>query len=520
MINLAKSNEDIITEKLFENKAVSVENIIGNYLIYQLNEFGDSNSDKRRKVENILKELVRDTAKDQKKKIDIKRYLKITDNELQELLDILVKKRLIRHLDEEKYEIIHNFLVLKVEKMIKYDERPLRSAISSLRTKTLNYEYIHSFLDTAELMKIYSLKESINPSIQEKEMLIYSYLAGNGPAWWWFREDKDVLRTFIKKGLSNRSEKVRRAALLVFVKLVAHDDLPTVREMLKDPDSYVREAALSAFVKLGTHDNLPSIKEMLKDPDSYVREKALSAFVKLVTHDDFPAIKEMLKDLDSNVKKVALSAFVKLVTHDDLPTVKEMLKDSDSNVKKVALSAFEQLGTQDDLSVVKEMLKDPNSYVREVALSVLVKLGTHDDLPTVKEMFKDPDSYVREAALSAFMKLVTHDDLPVVKEMLKDPDLNVKRAALSAFEQLVTHDDLPDVRMMLKDPDMNLKKMVLSAFELFGTEDDLKDIVNEFLNDENSNEAALRCIISLDEKFYSPLREVFSSIISDNPMIS
>jgi hypothetical protein len=112
-------------------------------------------------------------------------------------LDLIVKKRLIRHLGNDYYEIIHDFLATGVEEMIKNDERPLRSAISTLRTKALNYEHIPSLLDTTEMMSLYSLKEAIHPSIQEKELLMYTYLAGNGPAWWWFREDKDVRNLLI-----------------------------------------------------------------------------------------------------------------------------------------------------------------------------------------------------------------------------------------------------------------------------------------------------------------------------------
>ncbi len=170
LINLAKSNNGIITEELYNNKAVNVENIIGNYLKYQLNEFGDANSEKRRNVEEILKELIRDRAKEQKNKSYLKRYLKITDNELQELLDLLVKRRLIRHLDDENYEIIHDFLASNVEEMIKDIERPLRGARDILRTKANHYKFIPTLLESNEMAFLYSMKESINPDIDEKEL--------------------------------------------------------------------------------------------------------------------------------------------------------------------------------------------------------------------------------------------------------------------------------------------------------------------------------------------------------------
>jgi len=100
----------------------------------------------------------------------------LPENELQELLDLMVIKRLIRHLGNDNYEIIHDFLASGVENMITHDEKPSRSVISTLRTKTLSYLHIHSLLDVNELVSLYSLKELIPPN-QEKELLMYSYLA-------------------------------------------------------------------------------------------------------------------------------------------------------------------------------------------------------------------------------------------------------------------------------------------------------------------------------------------------------
>jgi hypothetical protein len=234
-------------------------------MVYEEDTYFDTLSPPKAKfAEEILKQLVRDRTKEQKGKDELLRYLMLPEKELQELLDLMMKKRLIRHLGNDNYEIIHDFLASGVEKMIKDDEKPLRSVISTLRTKTLSYQHIHSLLDVHELVSLYSLKESIHPSNQEMELLIYSYLAGNGPAWWWFREDKDVLRTFIKKGLSNRSSKVRSAAVVLFEKLGMHDDLEIIKKMLKDDNSNVRRAAVSAFEKLGTHNDLEIIKNMVK----------------------------------------------------------------------------------------------------------------------------------------------------------------------------------------------------------------------------------------------------------------
>ena len=485
LINMAKSNRSTITEELYQNQAVSVNNTIGNYLLNRLNEFGDNNSVKRKNAEQILKELVRDSAKEQKSKIELEHILNISGNEIQELLDQLVDKRLVRYLKNENYEIIHDYLALRIEDKIEDDERAIRSVRDILRTKAQHYQFmpIPSLLEPNEMTLLYTLRDSIRPTLKEKELLIFSYLARNGPALWWIMEDGDkVYRNIIIKALSSSILDVRQTALAAFEKLGTYDDLPNVKQMLNDTDSHVREAALAAFEKLGTHDDLPDVKQMLNDTDSHVREAALAAFEKLGTHDDLPDVKQMLNDTDSDVRKAAVTVFEKLGTYDDLPDVKQMLNDTDSDVREVALVVFEKLGTYDDMPDVKQMLNDTDYHVRKAAVMVFEKLVAHDDMPDVKQMLNDTNWDVRKAAVTAFEKLGTHDDLPDVKQMLNDTDRNVREAAVAAFEKLVAHDDLPYVKQMLNDTDSDVRTAAVTAFEKLGTHDDMPN-VKQMLND-------------------------------------
>ena len=550
LINLALSNNAILTEELYNNGARSVRAIIGEYLLNRLKEFGEINSKKRINAEAILKDLVRDGEKEHKGKDELQRYLNISENELYELLKILVEKRLIRHLGNDNYEIIHDFLASKVEEIIKVEERPLRSARDILRTKALHYQYLPtpSLLLPNEMALLYSMRLSISPTIQEKELLIFSYLAGNGPALSWFREDKETLRTIMRKALSNKFPDVRKAAAAAFEKLATYSDLPIIKELIRNPDSDVRKVVASAFEKFGTKPDLPTIIELLKDPDPDVRKVAVSAFEKLVTHSDLPIIKEqfknpysevrkvavsafekfgregdlliikdifkdpdpdikemavlafrklamrsnlpiiieLFKDPSSEVRIVAVSAFEKIVTHSDLPIIKELLKNPNSELRKAAVSAYEKFGTQADLPVIKELIKDPEWSVRKIAVKVLKKIGTEADLPLIKEMFKDPDLSVRKEAVSAFEKLGTQADLPVIKEMLKDPNSDVRKVAVSAFEKLGTQADLPVIKEMLKDSNSDVRKVAVSAFEKLGTQADLP-VIKEMLKDPYSD---------------------------------
>lgn len=601
LINLAESNGGVISEELYHNEAKSVETIIGAYLINRLNEFGDIDSKKRINAEAILKELVRDRAKEQKGKDELIRYLNIPEIELQELLDIMVDKRLIRHLGMDNYEIIHDFLASKVEEMIKDEERPLRGARQILQTKAQNYPYMPtpSLLEPHEMVLLYSMKESIKPTPPEKELLMFSYLAGKGAVWWWLKEDKNILQTIIKKALSSifpnvraaavaaygelgtrddlstivgmlkdHDLKVRVTAIRVFEKLGIHDDLQEIKEMLKDRNWVVRNAAIRSFGELGNHSDLEIIMGLLKDHDRTVRETAAMIFIKLVTRENLPLIKEMIENKHRNLRATAVIALGKLSTHDNLPTIKwtlndrakdvriaaikvfenlgnhsdlptitdmfrdihrdviaaaitafgklgthadieiikKMLKHHVWEIRKAAVSAFMDLATREDLETIKEMFEDTDWDTKRAAVGGFVKLATREDLETIKGMFEDTDWDVRKTLVAAFGKLGNHSDISIIKEMLKDSDSGVREAAVIAFKKLSTHEELSTIKEMLKDSDSEVRLAAATLLEKYGNEKDLQELTTKYANGEIAYEECLKCIISMDEKFYSSIK--------------
>ncbi len=454
LINLAASNNGIITEELYNNKARSVETIIGEYLINRLNEFGDINSEKRINAEAILKELVRDRAKEQKGKDELLRYLNIHEDELQELLDILVDKRLIRHLGNYNYEIIHDFLASKVEEMIKDEERPLRGARDILRIKAQHYRYMPapSLLQPNEMVLLYSMKESITPDIDEKELLMFSYLAGNGPIWWWFRDDKAVCLMIIKKALDSISSKVRGAATVALERVGRTD-------IVKNSNLNMREEAVRAFDKLATHSNLVPIMGMLKDTDKNKMRTMFEAFDRLVIHSDLPIIIDMLKDTDPNVRRAATEAFDRLVIHSDFPIIIDMLKDANPTLRRVATGAFERIVIHSDFPKIINLLNEANPYGRKVVTEALKKLVTRDKIESIAYMRMDYDEKTKDevdAVYAVYKKLAAYNDFETIMDMINSQDITVRRTALAMFEKLVTHDDLtPIIYMIFKSKNLD-----------------------------------------------------------------
>lgn len=562
LINLAGSNGGIITEELYNNEVSNVETIVGEYLINRLNEFGDINSEKRKNTEAILKELVRDGVKEQKEKDELRRYLNIPEDELKELLDILVNKRLIRHLGNNNYEIIHDFLASKVEEMIMDEERPLRGARDILRIKSQHYRYMStpSLLEPNEMIILYSHKESILPNTLEKELLMFSYLAGKGPVWFWFNENEDfIYRDIIKKALFSDNSEVRAGASIVFQHLATNNDLSFIRKMLNNSDYFVRITAVKAFVRFATYDDFDQIKKLLKDSDGDVRRFAIKAFekfstskdlkpikdllddsdglvrgsavrtlAKFGTHDDLPIIIDMFEDPYEYVRKIAVEAFGKLATHDDIIKIIPMLKDLELCVRKTALKSFLNLITPNDstiinkmiidsywdvrkaaietfpilyssnLSMIRNFLKDTDSKEKIVAIEAFTRTGTKESLEIINDMLKNSDSTLRMTAIEAFGELGNHDDLVIIKDMLKDVNNSVRETAVKAVGKLGIHDDLLILKDLLDDSDEFVRIATIETFINLGTYDDLK-LLTEKLQDfyEDERIAVIRAI----EKF-------------------
>ena len=85
----------------------------------------------------------------------------------------------------------------------------------------------------------------------------------------------------------------------------ANSAIPTLTELLKDPDREVRVVAAQArLFGREAKTAVPALMEFLKDKDLFVRTNAAHTLSSIGP--DFPALMELLKDKDANVRAAAL----------------------------------------------------------------------------------------------------------------------------------------------------------------------------------------------------------------------
>ena len=122
-------------------------------------------------------------------------------------------------------------------------------------------------------------------------------------------------------------------------------------------------------------------------------------------------------------------------------------------------------------------------------------------------MLGDSNQDVRKATVEAFAKLGTRNDLEVIKDMLGDSNQDVRKATVEAFAKLGTRDDLEVIKDKLDDSKQDVRMTASNYISEFGNENDLDDIAIMYANGEIVNPESLKCIIALDEKFYSPFKD-------------
>ena len=320
-----------------------------------------------------------------------------------------------------KYEIIHDHFARLIEEQsgLGRKEQEFRNIRNQLRLSAINYAHTGSLLDKQEMVKLYLHRErvaSLTPG--ESRLLMFSCLAGNGPAWYWHNS----MTLYDFKSLCYEAMKaplpaLRSEAASAFTNLASREDLPRLREMLGDEYWRVRQAAVEGIAKLGSREDLPGLWEMLKDEDLDVCQAAVVGISKLGSRDDLPRLWEIVKDKNWDVRQTAVEGIAKLNSRKDLPRLWKMLKDKDWRIRQAAVEGIAKLVSREDLPRLRELLKDENWSVRQAAVEGIAKLASRKDLPRLWKMLKDEDSDVRQAAAEGIAKLGGEEDLSHLTEL-------------------------------------------------------------------------------------------------------
>ncbi|KIM26688.1 hypothetical protein M408DRAFT_25168 [Serendipita vermifera MAFF 305830] len=261
-------------------------------------------------------------------------------------------------------------------------------------------------------------------------------------------------------------------------------DVPLIRnwETTKSEYPEFRAAVASGIGNLAEHaefhrelrGRIPSLIEMLQDPDPNVRLTVTGTLSKLGENsglvDDIraiiPSLLDLLRGQDSNsssasaltLGKFAAIAELGNAVRSILPPLLEMFKDTSPHVRSSATLAIGELGEQaalhdvvsEAVTLVVNMLKDEDQDVRSAAASTFENDQIHDSIQLLINMFKDASPFIRSTAASATGRLAQnadlhialHDTIPPLFELVKDQYVDVRSAAASTLSKYAKHEEL------------------------------------------------------------------------------
>jgi hypothetical protein len=220
--------------------------ILGKYLDEVLAKLSENSQEKAR---TILKSMV--TAEQTRSVVSSKQIardelvsqMSIIESELDELLDYLRDRRIVRKFgEEEHYELAHEVLVEKVWEWISNDELRSLETRDMLRRALNDFQKFGHTLSGEKFKLIDNFREVIHPNVEELELLLRSALETGINANYWYKKLESVninAKDIVLEGIRSddfrtRINSARRLAQFgeLFVNVITSlllDDYPQVR---------------------------------------------------------------------------------------------------------------------------------------------------------------------------------------------------------------------------------------------------------------------------------------------------
>lgn len=186
--------------------------------------------------------------------------------------------------------------------------------------------------------------------------------------------DKAQVQKSISRYLSDRSPRVRSAALdLVRVKKLREVNA-SVLNLLADKSGIVRHAAVECLGVLHEGEAVEAswLYPLLNDPFLIVRIEVLESLAEIGDRIALPLIAERLKDANPLVRAYAARSIAEFESHEFMPAIERASKtEKDENAKVGFADALFTLGDVSQFSVLLEFLSSGDYHVRCASANAL-----------------------------------------------------------------------------------------------------------------------------------------------------
>jgi HEAT repeat protein len=235
------------------------------------------------------------------------------------------------------------------------------------------------------------------------------------------------------RAVGNKDHGVQYEAVEALGDLRDPSAIPTlIGALTGDQYSGIRWKAVEALTKIGS-DSVPSLVEVLKNPDPDIRWKAAVALGEIGDHRGISPLVDLLGDSDRFVRSRAAYALVH-IGPPAVPSLTEALNHPDASVRLGAVGALGKIGDPQAISALVDALGDRSPDVRQEAISALSSQGERA-IPLLSERLHDPDRFIRRRAVLALAGMRDEAVLPILLKSLATADPDTAEVLIAVIEE-------------------------------------------------------------------------------------
>lgn len=310
----------------------AMEAVIGGYLSRQLAYAQDSQGH----IRSVLVSLVRSYGvKAQRSLAEVVGDTGLNKKDCEAALEKLIDLRLVRHV-EPYYEVAHDFIAKRIiSEVADPEEREAKRFRELLATKAAAYHTTGSLLDAQELLMLYKHKEKVIPNELELQLLLYSWVEGNGPSLYWLLKsgEQEKLLHWVRtaEGKKDLDRETKVAIVLLRKKL---GESPLLEKDYAAFRNYQLSAEL-AFLILKEPLLIPKqlLLYGLRHRRDEVRNACRDAVALRVKHGEWDWIESLRSSASPDLRR----AYESLVQRDDVPLPAPAIIDANRSAKEFAL---------------------------------------------------------------------------------------------------------------------------------------------------------------------------------------
>lgn len=244
-----------------------------------------------------------------------------------------------------------------------------------------------------------------------------------------FGTEENAVRT-IEKGLEDKSDMVRRSAVIAVGKMSGTELVRKVTKLVDDPSSLVRDAALQTLgIKCGSDSSIVAETALFmkcsKNP-----ELRQGAALLLVSTGDYRNLTDLMKDISPMVREAAVRAAGRMRAESLSSALVIMLADESADVRVAAAESLGACGDSESIQHIRIALKDKDSWVQAAALRSLIELVGADAMPDLMSLWSGCDNAARLACIEAFDLLGDWDGFLAISDVMETLEVETLKSAI------------------------------------------------------------------------------------------